>query len=151
MAEKARPPLKIKRQPAPISSVQVMFAMILSIGLLLAINFGSRLNESQPVQAEYDRILEEIAQLEREQIELIAQRDYVDSDVYVERWARDNGKMRREGETLIIPVPSGGSVEATPLPQLSAEVQTTPPDDPAWMLWWSLFFDSLPPGATANE
>ncbi len=134
-----------KRRGGPISSVQVMFAMILAVGLLLAINFGSRLSDSQPVREEYARILAEIERLEREQADLIALRDYVQSSVYVERWARDNGKMVRAGETLIIPVPSGVVIEATPTPMLSADVQTTPPEAPIWTLWWSLFFDSSPP------
>ncbi|MFN8531021.1 MAG: hypothetical protein U0670_20655 [Anaerolineae bacterium] len=134
-----------KRPTNTISSVQVMFAMILGIGLLLAINFSTRITESQPLNDAYNRILAEIQSLQDEQAALIAQRDYVRSDLYVERWARDNGKMVRNGEILVIPVPSNSSLQPTPAPGLSADVQTAPPTPEPWQLWWTLFFDGAPP------
>src|SRR5690606_1914502 len=101
-----------------ISSVQVMFAAILSIGLILAINFSSRISDGQPLQEVYNRVVSEIATLEAEQVALTAQRDYVLSDAYVERWAHDDGKMVRPGEVLVVPVPSGSEIIATPIPQI---------------------------------
>ncbi|MDX2160077.1 MAG: septum formation initiator family protein [bacterium] len=143
MAEKQR--RQEPRANNSISSVQVMFAMILGIGLLLAINFSSRITESQPLQDEYRRILAEIDALEREQEALSALRDYVRSDLYVERWARDNGKMVRPNEVLVVPVPSGSIIPATPVPVLVADVQTAPPTPEPWELWWGLFFDGESP------
>jgi hypothetical protein len=138
-------PRPSKRSNAPISSVQVMFAMILGIGLLLAINFSSRITDSQPVQEEYNRIVADIARLEAEQESLIDLRDYVQSDLYVEQWARDHGKMIRDGEVLVIPVPSGALIEPTPAPEFNPEFQIAQPDDQSWQLWWQLFFDGEPP------
>ncbi len=70
------------------------------------------------------------------------------SDAYVESWAHDDGKMVRDGEVLVIPVPSGAEVDATPAPAVSPiDVQTTPDQAPTWVLWWQLFFDSPPPKA----
>jgi cell division protein FtsB len=134
-----------KRADAPISSVQVMFAMILGIGLLLTINFSSRITEGQPVQEEYNRIVNDIARLEREQDDLIALLAYVQSDLYVEEWARDNGKMIRNGEVLVIPVPSGMAIEPTATPVFSPPVQIAAPQDDSWVLWWQMFFDGEPP------
>ena len=141
MAERSK---RERRSGSTLSSVQVMFAMILGLGLLLVINFSSRITESQPLQDEYDSIQAEIAGLEVEQQSLIDLRDYVRSDSYVEQWARDNGKMVRPNEILVIPVPSGIEAQPTPTPQLSADVQTAPPPAP-YELWWSLFFDGEPP------
>lgn len=134
-----------KRTNAPISSVQVMFAMILGIGLLLTINFSSRITEGQPVQEEYNRITSDIARLEREQDDLIALLNYVQSNLYVEEWARDNGKMIRDGEVLVIPVPSGAAIEPTATPVFSPQVQVSAPQDDSWILWWQMFFDGEPP------
>lgn len=135
-----------RKRTGQLSGMQIVFAAILAIGLLLAINFSSRIADSQPLDDAYSRVQEEIEQLRAEQARLIQQRDYVMSDAYVEQWARDEGKMVREGEFLIIPVPAGSNVQTTPVPQQpEVAVQTTLPEPDPWMLWWSLFFDGPPP------
>jgi cell division protein FtsB len=136
---------KRDKRTGQLSSVQVMFAAILAIGLLLTINFSSRITAGQPLQEAYDRTVAEVTQLRQEQAALIAQRDYVQSDAYVEQWARNEGKMIREGEVLVIPVPSGVSVEPTAVAGPEVPLQTAPPEPEAWQLWWSLFFDTEPP------
>ncbi len=133
------------KRTGQLSSVQVMFAAILAIGLLLAINFSSRIAAGQPLQEAYHRVETEIQRLREEQAALIAQRDYVQRDAYVESWARDEGKMVREGEMLVIPVPAGVSFQTTPVAPLNIPIQTSPPEPETWMLWWSLFFDGEPP------
>lgn len=134
-----------RKRTGQLSGIQIMFAAILAIGLILAINFSTRIAAGQPVQEEYDRIEQEIDALRLEQGALITERDYARSDAYVEDWARDDGKMVRPGEVLVIPVPAGEGIEATPVPQLSVEAETRPPQPENWMLWWSLFFDTPPP------
>lgn len=143
MAE--RSPRVERRRTGQLSGVQVMFAVILAIGLLLAINFSSRITEGQPIQEAYESVLDEIELLKQEQARLIAERDYVRSDAYVERWARDEGRMVREGEVLIVPVPSTAGLEPTPIPEISTQIETAPPPPEPWQLWWALFFDGLPP------
>jgi cell division protein FtsB len=143
MAEQSERPER--KRTGQLSGVQIMFAAILAIGLILAINFSSRITAGQPLQEAYDQVQAEIEALQQEQAALLVERDYVESDAYVEQWARDEGKMIRTGEVLIIPVPSGTVIEPTPLPQLDIPVETTPPEPEPWMLWWSLFFDSPPP------
>ncbi len=123
-----------------------MFAAILAVGLLLAINFSSRITASQPLQDAYNRAVTEIDQLRREQADLIAERDYVQSDAFVEQWARDEGKMVRPGEVLVIPVPLESGL---PQPEASSEqsvpVVTTLRKAEPWQVWWALFFDSDAP------
>lgn len=147
MAETAqeRPERQRTRQ---LSGVQVMFAAILAIGLLLAINFSSRITASQPLQEAYARVQAEIEALRREQAELIRQRDYARSDAYVEKWARSEGKMVRPNEVLVIPLPASAGTAPTPVPaqdQPQVMVETRPPRPDPWTLWWALFFDSPPP------
>jgi len=137
-----------RQRTRQLSGVQVMFAAILAIGLLLAINFSSRIAASQPLQEAYARVQAEIEALRREQAELIRQRDYVRSDAYVEKWARSEGKMVRPGEVLVIPLPVSAPAETPPTPspdQMQVVVETAPPRPEPWKLWWALFFDSPPP------
>ncbi len=138
---------KKRKRSSQLSSLQVMFAAILAVGLLLAINFSSRIASGQPLQDAYNRALTEIEQLRREQAALISERDYVRSDAFVERWARDDGKMVRQDEVLVIPVPA---VSARPQPEpadpsSSVPVETTLPEPEPWQVWWAMFFDSPPP------
>ena len=137
-----------RRRTGQLSGLQVMFAAILAIGLILGLNFTTLVSTGQPLQQLYNQVNTQIQNLEQEQGDLIKERDYVRSDAFVESWARDEGKMARPGETLIIPVPAQADVEATPEPapdtqQIAVDTQPDQPEN--WQLWWSLFFDSPPP------
>lgn len=122
-----------------------MFAAILAIGLMLAINFSTRISNSRLQRETYNNIENEVDALQQEQATLIAELDYVQGDTYVERWARSEGKMVRPGEVLVIPVPLNNTPIATPTPSVVIQVETSPPKPDNWTLWWALFFDSPPP------
>lgn len=128
-----------------LTSVQIMFAIILAVGLLLAINFSTRILAGQPLQEAYNLAQAEVEALRIEQAALIAQLDYVRSDPYVEAWARSDGKMVREGEILVVPVPSGAVIEEPEVQVVDVPVQIVPDAPQNWTLWWSLFFDAPPP------
>lgn len=148
MAEQAQTKRRTERKrTGQLSGLQVMFAAILAIGLLLAINFSSRITAGQPLQEAYQRVQVEIEVLKREQADLITRRDFVQSDAYVEQWARSEGAMIRPGEVLVYPVPAAGAeIAPTPVPVgPSVPVQTMPPQPEVWQVWWALFFDSPPP------
>ncbi|MCL4246891.1 MAG: septum formation initiator family protein [Anaerolineae bacterium] len=134
-----------RKRGGQLSSIQIMFAAILAIALILAINFSSRIAATQPLQQTYDEVRAEIDRLSAEQASLIQERDYVRSDAYVEAWARDEGKMVRPGEVLVIPVPSAVDVDTTPPDTAFVEVETSPPQSDPWVVWWELFFDTPPP------
>ncbi len=129
-----------------LSSLQIMFAAILAIGLILAINFSTRITSNRTQREIYAQVEMEVEQLMEEQATLIAERDYVQSDGFVEQWARGEGKMVRAGEVLVVPlVPVSPQSQTTVTPPTFVEVQTSPPQPENWMLWWALFFDSPPP------
>jgi cell division protein FtsB len=129
------------------SSLQIVFAAIIAIALILAINFSGRIASGQPLQQTYDQVLAEIIQLREQQSVLTQERDYVRSDAYVERWARSEGKLIRPGEVLYIPVPAAGTVSQVQavLDAADIAVETTPPEPDPWLTWWRLFFDTAPP------
>jgi hypothetical protein len=132
-----------------ISSLQIVFVSILAIGMLLAINFSARIRRGQQIDDLQDQIQATIdVELDRNR-QLKATQVYVASDESVAAWAHAEGKLVREGEVLVIPVP--GEVTPTPIPQARPpEVEqlnepAAPEEEEYWKLWWSLFFDSEPP------
>ncbi|MYD11454.1 MAG: hypothetical protein F4X02_15605 [Chloroflexi bacterium] len=129
-----------------LTSIQVMLAVALTIGLVLALNFSSRISLDRDLARIHAEFSREIDALLARQGELIAELDYVKSDAYVEYWARDEGKMTRDGEFLILPQSVGGADLAPSSPRRWVEFQTTPPQPRNWELWWALFFDEAPPG-----
>jgi cell division protein FtsB len=134
-----------------LSGLQVMFAVILAIGLLLAINFSRRIADGKPLLDAYEKVKAEIEDLQLEQATLTSELEYVSGAAYVEQWARDNGKMVRPGERLIIPVPVGAMATATTPVNLAEQAfDSGIPTSEPWHLWWSLFFDSAPPNAPAS-
>lgn len=158
MSENQRPQ-QVRRSKVrlrQLSSTQIMFAAVLAIGLMLAINFSNRISEERRLSAIRDTVLREIDLLQREQGMLIAQLSYAESDAFVEAWAHGEGKMLRDGEILVVPIPSN---QASPLTQnpnntiasdpeaipASNVIETTLPEPEPWQLWWSLFFDAPPP------
>ena len=128
-----------------LSSVQVMFAVILTVGLMLALNFSSRIQADRNLERIHQQVVQEIEFLENQQEALIEELNYVKGDAYVETWARDEGKMVREGEVLVLPQAPESAIEPTPTVTFLAEFETTPPEPENWQLWWALFFDSPPP------
>lgn len=122
-----------------------MFAVILTIGLMLAINFSTRIAADRDLRQIRDTISREIELLKREQSDLLRSLAFAGSDAYVEAWARSDGKMIREGEVLVLPVPLLTQIEATPEPGLLVDVITQSAEAEPWELWWSLFFDAEPP------
>lgn len=146
-ASRSNPPRTRRLQR--LSSTQVMFAIIVAIGLILALQFSSRISAERDLNRIRDTIQEEINLLQREQSDLIDQLAFVESDAYVEAWAHREGRMIREGEVLVIPIPSEATL-TQPTPAEDAEeqrvtIETTDPQPENWQLWWSLFFDAPPP------
>lgn len=144
MAQTEKP--RQRRTIGQLSGLQITFAMVIAFGLILAINFSSRIAAGQPLAEMYDSVQSEVDILRAEQATLTAIRDYSRSDSYIEQWARREGKMVRDNEVLVVPVPAGVSVvEPTPAPVPTIPVETTDPQPDNWVLWWGLFFDSPPP------
>ena len=104
-----------------------MFAAILSIGLMLALNFSNRIQADQELRSIHDKVVTEIDLLRREQTALLDELNYVRSDGFVETWAHSEGKMIRDGEVIVIPKPSALSIEPTPDFQPVIEIDTQPP------------------------
>ena len=135
-----------RQRERPLTSIQILFAVALAFGLVLTLNFSGRIKLDRDLGRIHARFAAEIEALLEEQQRLIEELSYVKSDAYVEYWARDEGKMIREGEVLILPKSSGAqtSTRRPAIPLVA--FQTTAPEPENWQLWWALFFDGEPPG-----
>lgn len=127
-----------------ISGAQFVGIIVLTIILLLIVDYGRRVSTGFYIAQAEEQLKAEIAVELTRNAQLKARLEYVQSDEFVEKWAREEGHMARPGDRPFILV----TVEAPrSAPQNStAIVQTagaTP--QPTWHQWWYLFFDT-PPG-----
>lgn len=147
MTQHTTPPPKNPSRPrhrqGQVSGIQIVFASILAIGLLLTINFSGRIRRGQQIEEVRQDLEATISVLSTEQTHLQEQRDYALSPNAVIEWAQREGKMVREGEVLVVPVPAG--VVASPTPQATPIPLATATPVPVEYVWWKLFFDQDPP------
>ena len=138
----------IKRLPNPrnpLSSSQIVFGSILAISLLLAINFSGRIAAGRRLESSRQDLLQSISTLQARATALKNELNYVNSDAFVEQWARGEGKMVKGNEILVVPVPAVATPQPSPTPFAPPAQSTPSPDSENWQLWWQLFFDSPPP------
>ncbi|MCS6909586.1 MAG: hypothetical protein NZM11_03325 [Anaerolineales bacterium] len=127
-----------KGQP-PLSWLQAGGLILFILILIVVVDFGQRLAESQRQVEAVGRVRTEVAALERERAALLTQVAYATTDAAVIAWAHEHGKMIQPGEVLVVPmIPTAA---ATPVPPPIAA--PTPP--PNWQLWLALFFDPRVP------
>ncbi|MGB7339543.1 MAG: hypothetical protein WBC91_11680 [Phototrophicaceae bacterium] len=149
-ANQNQPTRQRRKSRQQLSSTQVMFAVILAIALMLAVQFSSRINSERSLNQIRNTVQEEIVLLRTDQADLIEDLAFVQSDAYVEQWARAEGRMVRDNMVLVIPIESSFTVPEVAQDQTSilpddAQVETTLPDPEPWELWWALFFDAPAP------
>ncbi len=138
----------VKRPPSvknQLSSMQIVFGSILAISLLLAINFSGRIAAGRAIEGKRDDLEKSIETLQAQSTALKSELNYVNSDSFVEHWARTEGKMVKGDEYLVIPVPGLTTPEAVPTAIVQIPVDAQAPETQNWKLWWQLFFDSPPP------
>ena len=132
-----------RRSLLPVS--QLVLVAIITFALLIGYDFSRRLATNRRIAADYAQLQAEITNLEAQQADLKAKKAYVDSDAYVENWARSEGKLVRPGEHLVIPLarPENQPGRGT-LPMRSST------SGPNWYSWWLMFFDTPPPEIHVN-
>ncbi|MEZ4710780.1 MAG: septum formation initiator family protein [Caldilineaceae bacterium] len=125
-------------QKSPRRGAQFLFLVLATLCLLFVMSYASRLNEYARVQHELALGTQRIDDAQRHQAELLAYRDYVQSDAYVARVAREELNMVQPGDTVVVVVTADGQEKIAPsadenaLP--SSVVQT-----PIWRQWFNLF------------
>ncbi len=128
-----------KRPAAKVPIAQFVAIIALSISIFLIVDFGRRAAANYRVQREAERLNQEVDLARQQQADLLAQRSYVASDLYVEEVARRELKWASPGETVLAirPTPEAVTPAASTDPAAASAgpiVQT-----PA-QAWWHLFF-----------
>jgi len=148
-------PVPEKKPSTPLprpqgGGLQVVFIAILAISLLLAVNFSGRIAAGQQIEGRKGQLDRTIATLEAQATAYQAELNYVNSNAFVEKWARKEGRMVKGEEMLVVPVP--GPSTPPPLATSVLVVNTDPSQESHnWSLWWQLFFDSQPPGNNSGD
>lgn len=110
----------------------VMLVLIFLIGSLL-VHFVHQVMQIARLEAHRVALASEIRQLEAETRQLRGAVEYAESDVYVERIAREQLGYAREGDTVLFPRFLSPPAEPTPV---APEPLPPPPSQPNWLLWW---------------
>lgn len=133
---------KLFRQ-RPLLSIPQIIILLIVIGILfIGLDLTRRAQAGRLVGAGEEALQQEISLEATRQIELQATLEYVQSDDYVEAYARDEGGYILPGEKRVVPMP----VEAPP----GAAPEAAPTPDPAaaarpWQAWWQLLSDAPQP------
>jgi len=100
--------------------------------------FFQQFTLSGELREETRRLEQAVATQRARQGYLTATLTYVQTDDYVEQWAREEAKMAKPGEVLIIPVVSSEGAEptATPAARRQDAAPSIPGDAPWWKVWW---------------
>ncbi|MGD2179367.1 MAG: septum formation initiator family protein [Anaerolineae bacterium] len=121
-------------------SAGILIVLIIVGGLGWA--FAQQLRLAQELGEEVKQLEQAVATQEARAAYLTATLEYVQTDEYVEQWAREGPKMAKPGEVVMIPVASSGGSEppATPTAQSEDQALAMPRDRPFWAVWWEAIF-----------
>jgi cell division protein FtsB len=113
-------------------------ALILVVPLIVDIN--QRVSDIHRKRQELARLDGDLAEVKAEHEALQEELEFVNSDAYLEQWARTDARMSRPGEVIIIPLPAGSSKQMdTELENDSSRTNDEPsiPEQ-----WHRLFFEN---------
>jgi len=120
---------------------QIALGVAVAIGLAivggLVWGFGQQLALARQIRAEEMRLERRVEAEQARNEDLVAELEYVQSDEYVERWAREERKMARPGEIAVVVVTDSDeapAADAQPTPTPTPEAQ------PFWVELWELIF-----------
>jgi cell division protein FtsB len=134
--------MKSSKNPPLISGTQFVAIVVLTMAVFLIVDFGRRATAGYYVSQAEKQLQTEIAAELELQGQLKARRDYVMSDEYVEKWAREHAHMVRPGDQPLILV-TPRAPQSIPVSRPEGNPAPVTPA-PAWHQWWHLFLDTKP-------
>ncbi|TKJ29704.1 MAG: hypothetical protein CEE40_07655 [Chloroflexi bacterium B3_Chlor] len=130
-----------KRHQSIISLPKVVTIVTFTLVAILSVDFGRKALERYQVQRQVEWLREQVA-IEQERNEALQERlDYVSSDAYVEKTARENLKMIKPGEAAVVVIPRS-TEEASLSSQAAAPESADEEPKPYWQQWASLLLGS---------
>ncbi len=119
-----------------ISKKQIIIVAGILVLFLLLMDLNNRLTEMNNLVNHRDEISTEVANYQQTASFLETQNAYATSPAAVEDFARNYGRMVKEGEVLLVPVPQGTADPAL----IDVEPTPTPIPYSNSQIWWALFF-----------
>ncbi len=124
--------------PSPARNLRFALVILIVFCLIFIVSYTARLAKRAQLSAEAQHWEERIDQAHQKRLVLEAERQYVGSDAYVQKEARDELGMAKAGDAIVVVIPS------TPTPLVAAvELQTEPTTELAgqanWQQWFALF------------
>ncbi len=122
-----------------LSLPQILVLLVVVAALVIALDLNRRARDGALVGVGEQSLQQQVDLEATRAVELQATLDYVQSDAYVEAYARGEGGMLQPGEKRVVPL----VVETTPL--ATAVPQPTPDSATAarsWQAWWQLLTDA---------
>jgi cell division protein FtsB len=117
----------------------ILVAVLIAGGIGWA--FVEQLSLAQDLRGEARKLEAMVATREARREQLTATVAYVQSDAYVEEFAREELKMAKPGEVVVIPVVSAGADEPETTPAAQAgDGELDVPERPFWVVWWEALF-----------
>lgn len=113
----------------PLSTTQIVGALVALLIVYLLFTAVGDVLRSQRLNRSEDNVREEIVELQRQHKELEELRDYVRTDEYIERVARQVLGLVKPGETLVV-------VSSSATPQPTPEDESRFQDRP----WWEAIY-----------
>jgi cell division protein FtsB len=120
-------------------SARIWLLVAAVLGIIVLGDLNRRMTDARRLEQDAHLLQTEVGWLEAENASLETQIANATSVAFIEAWAHSEGKMVRNGERLIIPIPAEGFVP-TPTPF----VQTSEPVVNKWEVWWALIFGDRP-------
>ncbi len=117
----------------------ILFIVGMFLVVILLMDFSRRLEELDRLTTQLETVQAEATAVMGTQVGLATQVAYVTSEAAVEKWAYEDGKWVRDGETLVEILPAGEPA-TTEVPADTARSEEVP----NWKLWWELFFGDQP-------
>jgi len=120
-----------------LSTKRILLLLAVPVVAYFAFSAGGKVLQTYRLKQEENGIIEEIKQLEARNLALQAYRDYVQSDEYVEKVAREELNLMKRGETAVIVLSPPSSTTSTEEPFGNVEKKEEPP---LWRRWWDTLF-----------
>ena len=117
-----------------VATLVVIIAVLATVGIIVW-GFTQQLMLARQMRDEERRLAQAVATERARYESLVAQLEYVQSDEYVEEWARTEARMAKPGEVIVVLVDEAeeeSAEEAEPSPPLQSEEQ------PFWAELWEL-------------
>ena len=133
---------KTKKRHRTVPFTQIVTIVVATMAISMIVDFGRKATANYRARREEIRLEQEIAAERARHEALLARREYVQTDEYVERVAREELKWVSPGEIVVVPVP----VNRKPFPTPETSPAPAKPSRGAshWQEWWALFSDRPP-------